>query len=406
MTRDSIRVVGTGQNLGAISVVPGTNWILTLIVQRPLGLWQVIDRSGRVADRVVNACACEGIATNDAVWLRRAGDGIEEYVVRIALDRVNGRLATRQDTMTQGLFTAFSLTSDGSTMVMDNGTYDHGVWALPLDSAIAGRFPEGRRLMGASSPVVGAISPDGSRLLVRRSVPAAGGPSQQRFVAVPFEGGAETAITSTTAALRAYWSDSQHVAIATRTSTGRLQFGEYDTHTGAQRNRLEPPDSTVRDFAPLPTGWAWIPAASDKIVVIEGGRRREFAKPAWFGGISHLAVDPARRRVLYTGWGGPGADTVGLGALSLDDGVHSFWAAKLGDAGRIGLADAHEALFLISESSDVWSLYGADGPGRLTKLGIIARPLSSVTVSRDLSRVAANVRDYRADAWMSKVIRP
>jgi hypothetical protein len=290
--------------------------------------------------------------------------------------------------------------------VLDDGTYDHGVWAVPLDSAFAGRFPETRRLAGASSPVVGAISPDGSRLLVRRSVPTAGGPSQQRFVVMPFEGGAETPIVSTTTALRAYWSDTQHVAIATRSSTGRLQFGEYDARTGAPRNRFEPPDSTVRDFSPLPSGWAWIPASSDKILVIEDGRRREFAKPAWFGGISHLVADPARRRVLYSGWGGPGADTVGFGALSLDQGAHSFWAAKLGDAGRIGLVDAHEALFLIAETSDMWSLYGADGPGRLTKLGTIARPLSSVTASRDLRRVAANVRDYRADAWLSKVIRP
>jgi serine/threonine-protein kinase len=404
--RDSIRVVGAGQNLGAISVMPGTGWIITLIVQRPLGLWQVIDRSGKVADRVVNACSCEGIATHDAVWLRRAGDGVDEYVVRIGLDRESGRLAARQDTMTHGLFTAFSVTSDGSTMVVDEGTYDHGVWAEPLDSALAGRFPEQRRLASASSPIVGAISPDGSRLLLRRSVPGPGGTSVQRYVAMPFDGGAETPVASATLPLRAYWSDSVHVAIATRTTTGRLQFGEYDTRTGAQRNRFEAPDSTVRDFFPLANGWAWIPASSDRVVTLEGGRRREFAKPARFGGISHLVVDPARRRVLYTGWGGPGADSVGMGVLSLDDGAQSLWASKLGDAGRLALSDAHDAVFIVSETSDTWTLYGADGPGRLTKLGTIGRPLASVTVSRDLKRIVANVRDYRADAWMSKVIRP
>jgi hypothetical protein len=30
--------------------------------------------------------------------------------------------------------------------------------------------------------------------------------------------------------------------------------------------------------------------------------------------------------------------------------------------------------------------------------------VSSLTASRDLKRTVANVRDYRADAWMSKVI--
>jgi hypothetical protein len=38
-------------------------------------------------------------------------------------------------------------------------------------------------------------------------------------------------------------------------------------------------------------------------------------------------------------------------------------------------------------------------------LGTLPRPVSSPTTSRDMRRVVANVRDYRADAWMSKVIR-
>ncbi len=63
IVRDSIHVAGQGQGLAAISVVPGTNWIVTLVLQQPHGLWQVIDRSGQVADHVVNACTCGGIAT-------------------------------------------------------------------------------------------------------------------------------------------------------------------------------------------------------------------------------------------------------------------------------------------------------------------------------------------------------
>ena len=86
-------------------MVPGTNWILSLVVQPPRGLWQIVDRSGKVADRVVNGCTCGGIAATDAVWLARAGDGLEESVVRIAIDRANGRFAARQDTMAHGVFT-------------------------------------------------------------------------------------------------------------------------------------------------------------------------------------------------------------------------------------------------------------------------------------------------------------
>jgi hypothetical protein len=36
----------------------------------------------------------------------------------------------------------------------------------------------------------------------------------------------------------------------------------------------------------------------------------------------------------------------------------------------------------------------------------VPKPVNSLSVSRDRRRVVANVRDYRADAWMSKVIRP
>src|SRR5439155_3620919 len=168
--RDSIRIAGPGSRIGALSVVPGTNWILSLVIQPPHGLWQISDRSGKVADHVVNACTCGGIAATDAVWLARAGDGLEESVVRIAIDRGNGHFATRQDTMAHGVFSAFSLTSDGARMVMDEGTFDFGVWAVPLADATKGTFPDERRIAHGSTSVGATISPDGSRLLVRRVV--------------------------------------------------------------------------------------------------------------------------------------------------------------------------------------------------------------------------------------------
>jgi hypothetical protein len=181
-------------------------------------------------------------------------------------------------------------------------------------------------------------------------------------------------------------------------------LSETDVRTGARRNRLAIPDSAIRDFTALSNGWAWIPASSDRITVVENERRRVFPKPAWFGGIAHLVGDPAHGRVFYTGWGGPGADSVGLGVLSLETGAHALWTATPGDAGRIVLVDGHDALFLVQEGRETWSLYTADGPSRIAKLGTIPRPVSSLTASRDLKRIVANVRDYRADAWMSKVI--
>jgi hypothetical protein len=406
IARDSIRVVGPGLDLGVISVVPGTNWILTLVVQRPLGLWQVMDRQGRVVDRVVNACSCGGLATGDAVWLRRQGDSPDEAVVRIAIDRTSGKLAARQDTMAQGLFTAVSLTSDGGTMVIDQGTYDHGVYVVPFDSLLRGRLPDARRVARASSMVEGLISPDGARLLVRRNVPATTGGSELRLTVRPFDGGDETPVATPATPIRARWSDAGHVAIASRRTDGRLALAEVDVASGARRNEAVLPDSAVRDYWALPNGWAWIPASSDRIVVMDGTRRRSFTPAAWFGGVAHLVVDSAGRRVLYTGWGGPGADSMAVGVLSLDDGSNELWTAGAGDEARLVLVDGHDALFLLQSGRETWSVFTVDGPGRVAKLAVIPRALASLSVSRDLTRAVANVDDYRADAWMSRVIRP
>jgi hypothetical protein len=223
---------------------------------------------------------------------------------------------------------------------------------------------------------------------------------------MPFGGGAETPIAAPATPFRALWSDAQHVAVASRITGAKLQLTEVDVGSGEQRNRIVLPDSAIRDYTALANGWAWIPASSDRIVVSEAGRTRTFQNPKWFSGTAHLVADPAHRRVFYTGWGGPGADSMALGVLSLDDGTHARWMAKTGDAARIVLVDGHDALFLVQEGLETWSVYTVDGPERVTKLATIARPLESLTVSRDGSRVVANVDDYRADAWMSKVVRP
>ena len=133
---------GPRAGVAALSAMPGTGWIIAMMLQPPHGLWQVIDRAGKVTDQVVNACTCGGIATRDAVWLSRAGDGVGESIVRIALDPLTGKLATRQDTMVTALFTNFSLTADGAGMVMDEGTYEFNMWSLDFADLLKGRYPD------------------------------------------------------------------------------------------------------------------------------------------------------------------------------------------------------------------------------------------------------------------------
>jgi hypothetical protein len=109
--------------------------------------------------------------------------------------------------------------------------------------------------------------------------------------------------------------------------------------------------------------------------------------------------------VLYSGWGGPGADSMALGVLSLDGSANERWIAKVGDAGRIVVMEGHDAIYLVQEGLSTWTAYLVDGRERVTRLGTIPRPLETLSISQDGRRVVANVADYRADAWMSKVVR-
>ena len=94
--------------------MPGTNRILALVIQPPRGLWQMLDRSGKVADKLLNSCTCGAAASRDALWMTRAGPTVAEAVVRVALDPGSGKFATHQDTIYSGRFSNLSVTADGS----------------------------------------------------------------------------------------------------------------------------------------------------------------------------------------------------------------------------------------------------------------------------------------------------
>ena len=405
VTRDSIRLAGPGQGLAALSSVPGTTWILSLVLQQPHGLWQIIDRSGKVADHVVNACTCGGLATSDAVWLARAGEGVEEAVVRIGIDRANGHLAARQDTMARGVFSAFSLTADGASMVMDDGVYEFDVWATSLDDAIKGRLTDDRRIAHSSSFVVASPSPDGARLLVSRRIPTTNGHSEGRFTLMPFAGGAESALPVPGIPLRVVWTDSVTVAVSTQVGGG-LHLSQVDIRTGAQRNGFTVPDSSVASFDALDDGWAWIPASTDRVIVLQHGQRKEYRAPAWYGGVIQVAADRARHRVLYFGYNAATSDSVRVSAVSLADGSQHSWPAAFAERASLSASSTHAGAFAVSGKQDWWSLYALDDPDRMVPVGTFPRPLTGVNPSTDGIHTTVRSREYRADAWMYKVDRP
>jgi hypothetical protein len=163
-------------------------------------------------------------------------------------------------------------------------------------------------------------------------------------------------------------------------------------------------DSLLADYAALPNGWAWIPVTRDRIVVSENGRRREFQPLPPFGGVFLLAADRARHRLLYAGMNRATGDSGVVAMISLDDGRQTKLATRFGEDARIMAVNGHDALFAVAETQDAWSLYTLDGPDGAKLAGKVGSPIYGISVSTDLSRAALMVRDYRADAWMSKVV--
>lgn len=405
VVHDSIRVTGPGQSLAAISSVPGTNWILTLVIQSPHGLWQMIDRSGKVADRVVNACTCGGLATSDAVWLARAGDAEGESIVRIGIDRNTGKFAARQDTMVTGLFSNFSLTSDGAGMLMDEGTFEHNLWALDLADLLKGHFAESQHVAHSSSAIYGSISPDGSRILMRRTVPIGAGHVESHYGIMPFAGGAETPLPGVGNASLVFWIDSVTVGTSSLTPKG-LDLAEVDVRSGARRNVLSLPDSTMVGAAALPNGWIWIPATRDRFVLSENGKKREIKVPAWYRAASQIVSDLPHNRVLFEGYNRATGDSLGVGSISLPDGAITHWTAFFAEGGAISPLDDGSISLTLAETQESRTLFRLLGPGQIQRLGMPSRPLVGVSISADGRRGTAYARDYHADAWLSQVVRP
>ena len=402
--RDSIVVRGAGQALDGLSAIPGSRWILTLIVQQPHGLWQVIDRSGKVADHVVNACTCGGLGSVDAVWLQRLGDAAGESIVRIAIDRATGHLSAVQDTMVTALFTNFSITADGLKLVMDEGTLEFGVWATDFASVIQGKLTSDARVARASNSIAAFLSPDGGRLLFRRVVPTTGQHTAVQFAVRPFGADAEVPLAVSGTALRAHWVDSVTISVTSR-GGGAAHISLMDARTGAVRNDLALTDSTISDAARVPNGWAWIPSSRDRIIVEQAGKRHEIPQPRWYGGLFSIVPDSASGRVFVTGFNRATSDTLGVASVNLSDGSSTQWMSIFAEDGNIQvLADG--SIFLAAHrTQESLALYHITSPDKAQLLGSPPRPLVGVSVSGDLKRAVAFDRDYHADAWMYNVVK-
>ncbi len=401
---DSIRVAGPGLSLSGLSVMPSGRWIVGLVVQSGRGLWQVFDRSGKVADKVLNSCTCPGRITNDALWLTRSGAGFES-IVRMGIDPQTGRLATRQDTLLSGLFNNFSVTADGATLVIDDGTSDDLLWAVSLSDAMANRFGDDRRRVQGSTQLRTDLSVDGARVLVGRRLPSSTGQSELRYSVMPFDGGTETPLNLTGSPRAAWWTDSVTVAYRTQTATG-LHVGMVDVRNRPLSGGFDLPDSLASGISPVAGGWAWIPASHDRIIVDRDGKRTEIAVPSWFGDLTGLDADRSGTRLVATGWNTGTYDTLGVAVVPVDGGAPVMWTTSYAEGGGAQFLDDGSVLFQFRPTQESIALIQLRGPGQLMRLGTIPRPVAGVSVSGDLKRALIVERSYRGDAWMSRIVRP
>ena len=404
--RDSIRVPGPGAALGTLINVPGTTRIVALVIQVPHGLWQVLDRAGKVTDKLVNSCTCGGVASRDAIWMTRAGPTAAEAVVRLALDPATGRLATHQDTIYSGRFTNVSVTADGTQMAVDDGSYSYAAIATDLPGLLQGKLPAGAPLMQASTPGGIVVSTDGARLLLGRSLPGADGRDEVRYSVSPFGGGTESPLSVAGRVFRgAYWVDSTHVVIGALIQTGS-RYSEVDVRTGVVGRTLDLPDSALIRTTALPDGWAWIPKQRDRIIVEQNGTRHEIAKPAWFDHWQTLQATADGARLLFTGWGVATADSVGIDVVPTAGGPPAQWFTSYAYSSEAKWLNDGSIVARIWSGPESVSLVKVQGAGKVEPMGMVPHVAVQMSESSDLKRAAIGWQDYRGDAWMYRVVKP
>ena len=400
---DSIRVAGPGSALIGIVAVPRARWILTSVLQGQHALWQVMDRKGRVTDRVLNTSAYAD-ASRDAIWFEQQGADGSVTVIRTSFDPAHGRLGSSGDTVITGMMTNFDVTADGSALVYDDGTYDYGVWDVDVADAFRGRLPDARRVLRSSSTFAVVTSPDGRRLLVRRTVATANGAATLRLSVMPFDGGTETPLSVTGTPAGMMWADSVTAAVWGQTGKG-THLALLDVRTGVERQGLDLPDSLILDFAPVRDGWAWIPASGDRIVVEQGGRRREIQKPPWLAAVFNVNATATSDRIALTGWNLSTFDTLGFYVVGTDGSKETMWGRLFAESGAGRFSSDGTLQLTVFQTQDAASLYRVPAPGKLVRLGTVPLPVAQVSASADLRRLAVVVRDYHGDAWMSRVVR-
>ncbi len=407
VARDSFPVRGEGEPPTRLIPIPNSRWIIAGTGKGAPVQWVSFDRSGRIVGRMSPRPGSPPVprGSADAFWIgaHKPGSNLLS-VIRIPFDARTGLFGRHEDTVYTGNPTSVGVSADGGTFVVDEGTTEFNLWALDFRDAIRGVFPEKGRLMTATSVLANELSPDGKKVLIGR-VSGSGSREETRWDVFPFGGGHSTLISGTPAS--GFWADSSTLTLETETPAG-IELSLLDVNTGVQRGSSVLPDSDIEAFVSLPGGgWAWAANGIGSIRVLRSGEAvRTFKVPDWYMHIGTLSVSRDGKTLAFVGRGPPQRrDSVRMSLMSLSDGVVTPVKTVFGGFPFPTLLTDGSMLFGVWDTPDRLTLYHLRRSGENDWTASFPRPVWAFSVSHDMRRVGITVRDYHADALLSRVIR-
>ncbi len=402
---DSIEVKGNAFTLGNVIPIPGSRWAVAQVNDASGGEGLSVARNGDIVHGLKFPLQRGnfGGASRDAVWMTATSESSPlQNIVRVGFNGVTGKMDSKGDTVHSGTLTSFAVTEDGKSIVMDEGSTEYAIWSLTLDQAIKGEFTENGLLARSTTTIPFSLSRDG-RFLVLSDPSGRVDSFGRAWVLKPVEGGAQISIAGRH--LNITVTDSANLIATDRTANGvRMRWINF--RTGRENSSFLLPDSTIGSVTNLAdSGWIWIEpdAQSFKIHRAPKSAPVKAAIPSWYKSAYTLTTSKDGRYAAFVGWRAPSEDSVGIGMISTEDGkVTHLWAAPGEGAGVSWLYDG-SILVQLQDTPESATLYKLTTTGAVTRLGSIPRPITSISISRDMRRAAITTRDHKGDAWMSRV---
>jgi hypothetical protein len=385
--------------------IPGTNRIAYSARREALDVG-IAERNGKIISSFKLPPGIDGAAstTIDALWLYLDPPATDQnYIVRLPFD-ATGKLAAKGDTVYSGRPTGMSLTSDGGTIVFDEGASDYSVWAMPLDDVVKNRFSDDKRITRSTGVVRGSISPDGKLIAIGRDHPS----GLRQYAVTPFGSTTEIPIPGRHSGIAPL--DSATLKVFDPFDSG-VEFSLLDYRRGIRSAVRRIPDVDFRDNTRLGADtWAWIPSSGRSIMLQRDNeaRPREIKLPPWYKDTYWVAGSTDGRSLVFTGWQAPTEDSLGVGLFSMPDGRFTQIFTGFGESVRAFPLDDGSVLVSVNDTPESVTLYRVrpgSSPERIGSTQRLIAPGVSLTVSSDMKRAFVITLDDRRDVWMSKVVK-